>query len=264
MSASDPSKKLAGLLKRLRGRFPVAPEEDATPRAGWIEPLVDELVFSFLLWEATSAQARNAFKRLRDSYIDYNELRVSLPVETATVLGERYPRGEERAARLRATLFDLYKREFSVTLRSLADGAKRDVRAYLESLEGIPTYVVDRLMQQCFAAHAIPTDERLRDLLVDEGVLDEKTGAEEAASWLARQIKSEESAAACTLLRSWADEDSPEPRKSKAPPPKPELPPEEARKPRAKPEARPEPKSEERPPKRRSAPKKKVAKGGEA
>lgn len=284
MSSSDPSKKLGGLLKRLRQRFSSVTAEEGSSRPAWIEPLVDELVYSFLLWEATSGQARNAFKRLKDAYIDYNELRVSLPGETTLILGERYPRGEERSARLRATLFDLYKREYAVTLKSLADGAKRDVRTYLESLDGIPTFVVDRVMQQCFGAHAIPTDERLRDLMADEGVLDERVGAEDAATWLSRQIKSEDGGSVSVLLRAWADEDSPEPRKPKAPPSKPEPAAEEPRRVRAKNDAkadgkadskqegkgesraegRSEGKPDERGAKRKPATKKKAARGGEA
>lgn len=273
--SSDPSKKLAALLKKLRGRFAATVEGEQPFQPAWNEPLVDELIFSYLLWEATTPQARNAFKRLRDSYIDYNELRVSLPPETAHVLGERYPRGEERAARLRASLFDLYKREFTVTLKSLAEGGKRDSRAYLESLEGIPAFVVDRIMHQAFQAHAIPADERLRDLLADEGVIEPDLSPDDAASWLARQIKSEECTAACQLLRAWADEDSPEPRnKPKTPPPSPRgpspvrpEPAEEARKPRprneTKPDARSENKSDDKN-KRRAATRKKVGKNGEA
>jgi hypothetical protein len=270
VSSSDPSKKLAALLKRLRGRFPAQEEPEQAFQPAWSEPLVDELIYSFLLWEATSAQARNAFKRLKDSYIDYNELRVSLPGETAHVLGERYPRGEERAARLRASLFDLYKREFTVTLKGLSDGGKRDSRAYLESLEGIPGYVVDRLMQSSFQAHAVPLDERLRDLLADEGVVESEMSVDDAASWLSRQIKSEECTATCTLLRAWADEDAPEPRKTKAAsaaPAKAESPAEEPRKGKSKGESRSESRSEsksEDKTKRRAATRKKVGKSGEA
>lgn len=279
MSSSDPSKKLSALLKKLRGRFPAQEEAEQAFQPAWNEPLVDEMIYSFLLWEATSAQARNAFKRLKDSYIDYNELRVSLPIETAQVLGERYPRGEERAARLRAALFDLYKREFTVTLKSLSEGGKRDSRTYLESLEGIPGYVVDRLMQSSFQAHAVPLDERLRDLLADEGVVESEMSVDDAASWLSRQVKSEECTATCHLLRAWADEDAPEPRtKPKAvstSPAKAESPAEEPRKSKSKGESKSDNKSEskseskseqrsEDKTKRRAATRKKVGKSGEA
>ncbi|MCC6425562.1 MAG: hypothetical protein IT435_01945 [Phycisphaerales bacterium] len=215
MSGADSSKKLATLLKRLKTRFGPGVEKDPPTTPAWDEPLVDELVFSFLLWEATSPQARNAFKRLKESYIDYNELRVSLPVETAAILGERYPRGEERSGRLRAALFDLYKREYAVTFSSLADGGKRDVRAYLESLDGVPAYAVDRMMLLAFGAHAAPIDDRLRDLLADEGVIDSDTPCDEAASWLARQVKAEDALITHRILRAWADEQAPEHRKSR-------------------------------------------------
>ncbi len=258
MSGADSSKKLASLLKRLRGRFGQEPEKEAPAALAWHEALVDELVYTMLLWEATSGQARNAFKRLKESYIDYNELRVSLPGETAAVLGERYPRGEERSGRLRAALFDLYKREFAVTLAPLASGAKRDVRAYLESLDGLPAFAVDRLMLMSFGGHAVPTDERLRDMLADEGVIDEGTPCEEAASWLSRQIKAEDALPTYRLLRAWLDEDSPEARKPKA-----AAAGDEARKPKPRADARPEGRADDKPGKRRAPARKKIAKGEE-
>ncbi|GMV24066.1 MAG: hypothetical protein AMXMBFR58_00970 [Phycisphaerae bacterium] len=258
MSAADTSKKLSALLKRLRTRYAPAADEESEFKPSWIDPLMDEVIYSFLLWDATTPQARNAFKRLREAYIDYNELRVSLPAETVAVLGERYPRGEERAARLRAALFDLYKREYAVSLKSLADGGKRDIRAYLESLEGTPCFVVDRVMQRFFGAHAIAIDERLRDLLADEGVVNAETAVEDAASWLARQIKAEEAGAVCQLLRAWADDESPEPRRPKPPAARSEGEPKN----RAKPD-RAETKTEERAGRRRPA-RKKASKGGES
>lgn len=218
MSSTDPGKRLAALVKRLRVRFGPSLADDPPISPSWIDPNVDELIYSYLLWEATTPQARNAFKRLKDSYIDYNELRVSLPGEIAAVLGERYPRGEERSARLRATLFDLYRREYSVSLSSQIDGGKRDTRSYLESLDGIPQFVVDRLMLVRFGGHAVPTDDRLGGLLAAQGIIAPSTAAEEAASWLSRHIKAEDAQAVWPLLRSWSDEETPEPRKSRQKP----------------------------------------------
>ncbi|MBL8963780.1 MAG: hypothetical protein KF787_10530 [Phycisphaeraceae bacterium] len=248
MSSTDPGKRLATLIKRLRARFGPALADDPPNSPSWIDPLVDELIYSCLLWEATTSQARNAFKRLKDAYIDYNELRVGLPEETAAVLGERYPRGEERAARLRAILFDLYQREYAVSLSSQVDGGKRDTRSYLESLDGIPPFVVDRMMLIRFGGHAVPTDERLAALLAANGVLSPSMTAQEAASWLSRQIKAEDAHEVWPLLRAWSDEETPDSRKA-----------------RQKASASSDASSDERPQRRKpTATRRKAVKGGEA
>jgi endonuclease III len=207
VSATESMKKLSSTLKRLRSRFTDGLPSVESPPPTWDDTVIDHLIHSMLLWDATSGQARQAMKRLRESYVDLNELRVSLASETASVLGERYPRRDERAMRLRAILFDIFRREHAVTLSALSDGSKRDVRGYLESLEGIPAFVVSRVMLVCFGAHAIPTDDRMVTLLIDAGVLGRDSTAEASSSWLERQVKAEDSLETYRLLQAWADED---------------------------------------------------------
>lgn len=217
MSPTDPSKALNALLKKLSSRYPdAAPEPLGAGVEEGVDPLLHLFVYSFLLWDATSGQARAAMKRLRDNFVDFNELRVAFADEIAASFGERYPRGYERALRLRSSLHDIFKREHALTLNRLSELSKREARGYLESLDGTPAYVASRVFLLGLGGHAIPVDQRIADLLAEEAVLsDDVTDAETAASWLERQVRAGEAAHAQTILQAWSDDEGAMPKRDR-------------------------------------------------
>ncbi len=252
MSPIDPSKALATLLKRLKTQHgellhqpiaawlapkvlpapvtmaagfdsatpvaeePISPIPAPTPADE--DPLLQELVYSFLLWDATTTQARTLMRRLSETFVDSNELRVCLADELAEVMGDRYPRAWERSQRLRAALQDLYKREHGMRLTPLSSANKRDIRGYLDSLDGIPPFVAARVFLVGFGGHAVPCDARLADLLADEGVIDAKlTDPAEIGAWLERQIRAAESLEGGLLFQAWSDEKGTPPKREKRP-----------------------------------------------
>lgn len=192
------AEQLQSLLNRLKKQFspqPPAPIED---------PL-EQLVSSLLLWESTTPKAEAARRRLDSAVVDVNELRVCLAEEIVQLLGERYPRAEEHAMRLRAALNDIYIREHAVTLEHLKKVNKRDARQYLESLEGLPQYVAARVMLLTLGGHAAPLEERLLGRLVAEGVMEPELPIEKAASIMERNIKASDALEAHLLLQAWSE-----------------------------------------------------------
>src|SRR6185295_6840714 len=87
VTSPDPTKKLAALLKKLKGQHAALEAPGVIPEPpDEFDALVHQLLFSMLLWEASTGQARSAIKRVRDSVVDYNELRVCVPDEVAHVM----------------------------------------------------------------------------------------------------------------------------------------------------------------------------------
>ncbi len=201
--ASDPTKDIQSLLKKLAKKTPG--EALVRPAIDDEQPILACFTESFLLWEATSAKAAAAVPKLERAVVDYNELRVCLPDELVEVLGERYPRVEERVMRMRASLNDLFRREHAVSLEHLVNEPKRQARAYLESLEGVPAYVSARTALLALGAHAAPVDERLLGALKNEDVIDDGLDEEGAASLLERSIRAGELAEAHGHFQGWAD-----------------------------------------------------------
>lgn len=196
-ATTDPARQLALLLKSLDA--PTLPDMSI-----YSDPLA-VLVQSILMWEATSDLARVAHDRLLEHVIDYNDLRVSLPHELASYIGEEFPLALERSQQLRSVLNAIFNREHGVNLEGLRDQGKREIRKYIESLRGISPYAAARVMMLCYETHAIPVDDQLRRLLVAEGVAEENVSIDDLASWLARQIKASDGVSAHLALQAWVD-----------------------------------------------------------
>jgi len=196
-NATACAKSLTKLLKSLPVREPNPELENMSA--------MDVLVESYLMWDANSDKARTGYDKLMAGLVDYNDLRVTLPHEIVEALGVRYPNVEERAQRLRATLRDIYMREHEVSLEPLHEQGKREVKKYLETLDGIPVYVASRTLLLGFDGHAIPVDDQLRDALIDEEAADASADVAELSNWLCRQIKASDALETLLKLQQWID-----------------------------------------------------------
>jgi hypothetical protein len=215
LSPVDPSKKLHGLVKKLRDQYPEPSDAAAESRPEGIDPLVWQLVFSFMVWEASAAKAAAAAKKLHCGVIDHNEMRVCLADELVHMIGDRYPRAVERVQRLRSVLNDIYRREHIVCLQHLPAMPKRDARAYLDALEGMHPFVSARMTLLCFGGHAFPLDERLHAVLLEEQAAPEMD-VDSAAGWLERTLHAGELSEPYLLLEMWMN-DRPPPKSRRAP-----------------------------------------------
>ena len=196
-NSRESAQRFSKLLKKIGKSPKPLPMEDGDA--------VSVMVMSFLMWDCTTTKAANAYRRLTDKVVDFNDLRVTMPHEMVEWIGPRYPLAAERCRRLRAALRHTYKREHAVSLDRLCDMGRREVKRYLRSLDGIAPYVADRVTLLCFDAHCVPVDERLRRALVKNGVGDESTESSQMASWLARQVKATDALATHRALQAWSD-----------------------------------------------------------
>lgn len=191
--------KLHALLKK------ADPQRLELPEALVQRDPIAVLVHSFLLWEASSAQSLEAYRRVQEAIVDFNDLRVSLPQELIAAVGLGYPRVEERMRRLRASLNEIFKREHAVRLPQ-ADG-RRDVRAYVESLDGIvASFVAARVLLICYGVHVVPVDEQTRAMLAEEGLAEPDTELFELGAALAKAIKPEHGESAHQALQALVDQ----------------------------------------------------------
>lgn len=195
-SVVDPAKNLSALLEKLD-----KPEQPVDT----LDPL-DTLIESFLMWDSTREKAQAAYELIMQSVVDYNDLRISVPGEIAAYMGPNYPQAEVRAQSLKLVLREIYLREHEVTLKSLTDKGKREIKKYLRSLDGMVGYVADRVMLLCYCIHCIPADDFLRRALADINACDSSLELPELASWLTRQIKASQAVNTHFALQKWVDE----------------------------------------------------------
>jgi len=190
-------KAFATVLKKAQSKW-------SGEEADELEPIA-ELVFSFLVWNATEKQADTAFGKIMARVVDLNELRVSLTNEVIEMIGVRYPDAQTRVIRMLQSMMEVYEREYDYKMGSLASKSKREQREYLDTLPGITPFVAARVALLAFGAHAMPVDDRLLVLLTKAGVFDPGTTPAEAESWLTRQVKAGDALDAYLALQEWAD-----------------------------------------------------------
>lgn len=199
-TAAPHAKHLSSLVKALKSTYEVV----VPPERG----LVEELILSMLMWEASAAKAETAMKRVTSAIVDFNELRVCKPAEIETLLGKTYPRVEERAHRIRAALTDIYLREYAVSLNAAAAMSKRDGRKYIETLDGVPHYAASRVVLLRMGGHALPVDSQLLTLLKSAEVVEATDDELKAAGILERHLKSGEGTEVHLLFQQWSDDPS--------------------------------------------------------
>jgi len=138
------------LHKALKAAYkPVAPN---TSRS-----VLEQVLFACCLENAPYAAAEKAFAKLLSGYFDLNEVRVTTVAELAEWL-QGLPDPSRAALALRRALQGVFESTYNFSLEhakkhSLAHGVKT-----LESLHGIPPFVVDYIASTTFGGHCIPLD----------------------------------------------------------------------------------------------------------
>ena len=194
------AKKMTTILRKLSPGKPRGEPEREDP--------IRVLVYSFMLWESTSVKATSAWRKLQEELVDYNELRVCTPDELMVLSGDTSDEAHDRATRLRATMRDIYNREHGISLDSLRDMKRSDIRMYVESLDGIVPFAAARLLSCCFDIHGVPVDEQLKQLLVESDAIDPAAEVEEISGWLSRNIKADDGVGAHRSFQAWVDQES--------------------------------------------------------
>jgi hypothetical protein len=103
-------------------------------------------------------------------------------------------------------LTDVFKREHAVSLQRLSQLGKRELRKYLDELEGMVPFVASRLALLCFDSHSIPVDDRLRARLIDAAIADPGMDLNELSVWLARHVRASHGPRMHYALQAWCDQ----------------------------------------------------------
>lgn len=195
-NATEYAKKLRGLLRRTKA----ADEPAARP-----DDPAQMLVYATLLWETTTKQADAAYVRLMKQVVDLNDLRVTEPRELADMFGSRYAMAEQRAETLCQVLNGLYLIEHGMSPEKLTEMPKRDARAALDAIEGMPPFISAYVVLHGLGGHAVPIDDQLLGKLQRDGIVDEEADITEVQAFLEHQIKAADADVAVAKLRTYAE-----------------------------------------------------------
>ena len=139
------------LLTSILSRAPRSSEGEG-PRA-----VLEQFIYGLCRENATPEQADRAFRRLREHFFDWNEVRVSSQRELEDAFaGLGHP--EARAQRLVSFLQEVFETTFSFDLEGLQKKGLKQAAKQLSRYQAANEYAVSWVVQRTLGGHAIPLD----------------------------------------------------------------------------------------------------------
>jgi endonuclease III len=175
------SKKVQKLYRAIKGKTAKAALVE-------VEEPVDALVYAVVSENITDAQAQAAINRLKNYFVDWNDLRVGSIDEIVEVLGPDITPARNIATTMVNILKSVFEKYNMLSLQSLQKLGKRPAKQVLEKLNGATPFIVDYCMLTSLQGHAIPLTPKTIEYLKAGGLAHAEATYEEIEGFLARQI----------------------------------------------------------------------------
>jgi endonuclease III len=161
--------------------------------------LLETLLFSACLEDASLDAAESAYKRLLASFHDLNEIRVSSISEIDTVLAP-LTGAEWKALRIRDALQTVFEANYHFELEHLKRKTNEQAAKELNTLRYSSPYMKLSVLQ-ALGGHVVPLDRASFDVLVWLGMVEGKLSIEAASEDLKSSVRKSEAVVLCHLLR---------------------------------------------------------------
>jgi endonuclease III len=162
---------------------------------------VDSIVFAIASENLIESQAHAAIKKLKDYFVDWNDLRVATVEEIIEVLGPDIVPARSIAATLVSTLNAVFDKHNMLSLQSLRKLGKRPAKILIEKLSGITPFVVDYCMLTSMQGHAIPLTPKMIEFLKADQFIHAEATYEDIEGFLCRLISIKNAYEFYSLLR---------------------------------------------------------------
>jgi endonuclease III len=192
------SKEYAQRLQKLyRGLKRVHPKVE---KVSYEDP-IDALIYGIVSERVSETATQRAMKGFRDTFVDWNDLRVSRVEEIVEVLHEDTAASRATAFALTTALRAIFDEYHTLSLQNLKKIGKRPAKQALEQLDGMDPYVVGYCMLTSLQGHAIPLTGQMADYLKQHEVVDPDADEQDIEGFLTRQIAAKNAYEFYELLR---------------------------------------------------------------
>jgi endonuclease III len=155
MAAPSKAQLLTEVHNLLKKRYKLEPRTERLS-------VLEAVVYGIAHEGTTREQANQALSRFKDDFFDWNEVRVSSLEEIQGVFAG-FSDVEDRAARLRRFLRQLFEKTYGFALDSLAKKPLKESVKALQEYEALQSdYVLATVIQQALGGHALPIDGPIR------------------------------------------------------------------------------------------------------
>ena len=153
-NSKEYSKKVQKLYRTLKSKY-------SKPKKVVYDEPIDALVYAIVSENTSANAARSAIKRIKNNFVDVNDLRVSLTEEAVEVLGPDVSDAKGTALALSKALNAVFYEYNTLSLEALKKIGKRPARQALEEIEGVSSFIVDYCVLTSLQGHCIPLTERM-------------------------------------------------------------------------------------------------------
>ncbi len=188
------SRKTNDLYRRLKREY-------AKPEKVVYDEPVEAIVYAIISENISEAEAQSAIRRIGDSFVDLNDLRVSRAEEIAEKLELETPVIRDAALALTKALGAVFNKHNIVSLKTLKKIGKRSARQLLEKIEGTSFFVVNYCMLTSLQGHAIPLTKKMIEYLKTNKMVHPEADEQDIEGFLARQVSAENAYEFYALLR---------------------------------------------------------------
>ncbi len=173
MAATLNKQELFGrAIKLLVKKYPAPPPPET-------RPVLDELVYALCRENTTSPLAQDAFKRLKDDFHDWNEIRVSTVAEVSHAL-RGLPDAGSKAKRLIDFLQEFFEGDYTFSMEGMEKKGQKQVAKQLARYQGVTDFAVAWVLQRSLGGHSIPLDDASIRVLRRLKVIDDEVDDNES------------------------------------------------------------------------------------
>jgi hypothetical protein len=169
------------LLQKVVGKHftPVLAPKDRT--------VLEHIVYASCLEDAGYDVADEAFHRLQEFFVDWNEVRVTTVSELIEYL-HKLPDPGAAAVRVKKNLQSIFETRYSFDIEDLVKMNQGKAIAELEKLSGMSPFVLNYIIQNALGGHAIPVSKSIIEVLVAVEVITDAEAAKGQVPGLERTI----------------------------------------------------------------------------
>ncbi len=149
--------------------------------------ILEHLIYACVLEDAPYDVADEAFHRLQECFVDWNEVRVT----TVTELVEHFqnlPDAVAAATRVKKNLQSIFETRYSFDIEELAKMNLGKAVAELEKFGGMTNFVLNYVTQNAFGGHAIPVSGNIVKILVATEIMSDSEAEKKQIPSLERTV----------------------------------------------------------------------------
>lgn len=179
------------------------------------DEVLDAFVYALISESITQSQAKAAFDKFDNHFVDVNDMRVCRPEEIMEMIGDDSAETKQiavHASTCLRTVFDTYN---VLGFEDMAKMGKRQARQVLEKITEGDSFVVDYCMLTALGGHAIPLTARMIEYLKDNEMVHADSERDDIEGFLTRQISAKNAYEFYALLRKESEKQAPKKAKKK-------------------------------------------------